>query len=219
MCEAIGAKALHPPTLVVHTNQSIRAHTLDVIAQGRELLAVCPVAGKQDHAATQRVRQAATVGVAERGASDVQNQGGVFHSGHGSSSGLFNYDMAGGVVGFVTEGDMGTQLPRVEPFLQSAMQHDGGLAAGQTPHLTMPPSHGHSHPQSDGFAEGLFHRKTCCQKTHPTVWPTGASDAKGLHLGLTQHFLGKAFAVAIEGGTDAADVANISADAINLAHG
>jgi len=219
MCKAIAAKALDTPALMVHANQSIGSHTLDVSAQSRELLAICPVAGKQDHPATQWVRQAATVDVAKRSASDVQNQGGVFHSGHGSSSGLFNDYMAGGVVGFVTEGDMGTQLPRVEPFLQSAMQHDGGLATGQTPHLAMPPSHGHAHPQSDGFAKGLFHRKTRRQKTHASVGPAGASDAKGLHLGLTQHFLGKAFAVAIEGGTDAADVANISADAINLAHG
>ena len=81
MRKAVGAKALHAPAFVVHANEQVVTHSFDGAGQFQQLGAVVPVARKQDHAAGQRVRQAAAVGVAERGAGDVKNQGSVF--GHG----------------------------------------------------------------------------------------------------------------------------------------
>ncbi len=55
MGEAIGAKTLHTPALVIDTNQGIGAHVFDVLAQGRELFAVDPIARKQNQPTRQRV--------------------------------------------------------------------------------------------------------------------------------------------------------------------
>ena len=112
--------------------------------------------------------------------------------------------MAGGVVGFITQGDMGAQLALDKPVVQCAMQHDGGLAAGQTPYLAMPPGHGHAHTQTNGFAESLLHRKPCRQKTHASVGPTGASGAKGVHLGFAQHLQCETLAMALKGASEQA---------------
>jgi hypothetical protein len=117
MGEAVGAKTLHPTAFVVYANQRIWAHRLDVGTQGAELMAAFPIATKQNQASREGVCQAAAVGVAERSARNVQNQGSVGNGFHGSSSSLFNDDVAGGVVGFVAEGDMGAQSPLVEPIL------------------------------------------------------------------------------------------------------
>jgi hypothetical protein len=75
--EAIAAKALHTPAFVVHTNEQVLAHGLDVGTQLGKLLTAGPVATKQNHAASERVRQALAVGVGELGASNVQDEGGV----------------------------------------------------------------------------------------------------------------------------------------------
>jgi len=69
---------------VVNTNQQILAHFLDAVAQGGELIAVLPVAGKQNHAAHQRVLEALFVLFAQGQTGDVDDQGGVL--GHGELS-------------------------------------------------------------------------------------------------------------------------------------
>ena len=62
---------------MIHANQQIGTHRLDVVAQRRELSTVAPVARKQDHAAGERMGQAAAIGGAELGAGDIENEGGV----------------------------------------------------------------------------------------------------------------------------------------------
>jgi hypothetical protein len=62
---------------VVDTNQQILAHLLDAVAQGRELVAALPVAGKQNHATHQRVLEALLVLFAQAQTSNVDDQGGV----------------------------------------------------------------------------------------------------------------------------------------------
>jgi hypothetical protein len=76
--ETIGAEALHAPALVVHADQEILAHVLHLRAKVRQLLAVLPVARKQDHAAHQRMRQAAAVVGGELQARHVEDDGCVF---------------------------------------------------------------------------------------------------------------------------------------------
>jgi hypothetical protein len=63
--EAIGAKTLHAAAFVVHADQQVIAHGLDAAGELQQLCAVFPVAGEQDHAAGQRVGQAAAVGGGE----------------------------------------------------------------------------------------------------------------------------------------------------------
>jgi hypothetical protein len=58
MGEPIGFKALHAPSLVVHTNQQIFADGFDVGAQSRELRSTLPIAAKQNNAARQRIFEA-----------------------------------------------------------------------------------------------------------------------------------------------------------------
>ena len=82
---AIGLKALDPTALMVHQNEQITADRLDLAAQLGELRTVLPVAGKQNHAAGQRMAQAATVRGAELQAGQVDDEGAVGHEvdGHG----------------------------------------------------------------------------------------------------------------------------------------
>ena len=75
--ETIGLEALHAPALVVHADEQIVAHGLDLGREGQQLGTVLPVAREQDHAAHQRVRQARAVGRREAGAGNVDDQGGV----------------------------------------------------------------------------------------------------------------------------------------------
>ena len=75
--EAVGAKTLHPAAFMVHTDQQVGPHGLDVAAQRGELGAVLPVAGEQDDPGGERVLQAAAVGGGQGGASDVEDQGGM----------------------------------------------------------------------------------------------------------------------------------------------
>ena len=77
MGEAIGAKALHAATFVVHRNQQVRAGVFDVGTQVAQLRTVLPVAAKQDHAAHQRMSQAAAIRIGQCGAGNVKDQGGV----------------------------------------------------------------------------------------------------------------------------------------------
>ena len=82
--EAVAAKALHTPAFVVHADEQVAAHRLDGGGEVEQLGAAFPVAGEQDDAADQRVRQAAAVGGGERRASHVDEEGSVF--GHGSGN-------------------------------------------------------------------------------------------------------------------------------------
>ena len=75
--EAVGAKALHAAAFVVHANQQVGPHGLDVAAQGGELGTVLPVATEQDDTAGERVGQAAAVSRSQRGAGHVQDDGGM----------------------------------------------------------------------------------------------------------------------------------------------
>lgn len=85
MGKTVGLETLHAPAFVVHTNQQVAANLLDVPAQGRELHAVLPVAGKQDQSAHQRVPEALAIHFAQGQASDVDDEGGV--KSHGRVSG------------------------------------------------------------------------------------------------------------------------------------
>ncbi|MNR31564.1 hypothetical protein D3C85_1490800 [compost metagenome] len=90
MGETVGAKALHTTAFVVHGDQQIVPHGLDLAAQPRQLGAVLPVAGEQDHAPHQGVSQAPTLGGGQAVAGDVDDQGGVLvHGGFsvGAASG------------------------------------------------------------------------------------------------------------------------------------
>ena len=62
---------------MVHTDQQVGPHGLDVAAQRGELSAVLPVAGEQDDPGSEGVLQTATVGGGQGGASDVEDQGGM----------------------------------------------------------------------------------------------------------------------------------------------
>jgi len=80
--KAIAAKALHAPAFMVHADQEVFAHAFNLGAEVAELLAVFPVAGKQDDAASQRMPEAAAVGLVELEAGNVDDEGGML--GHGN---------------------------------------------------------------------------------------------------------------------------------------
>jgi hypothetical protein len=71
--EAIAAKALHAATFVIHANQQVRAHALDLSGQQRQLRAVLPVAAKQDQPAHQRMRKASAVAGVKARAGNVDD--------------------------------------------------------------------------------------------------------------------------------------------------
>ena len=75
--EAVGAEALHAAAFVVDADQHVGAHVLDGGGELGELAPVLPVAREQDQAAGERVLQAAAVGRRQRGAGDVEHDGGV----------------------------------------------------------------------------------------------------------------------------------------------
>ncbi|MDT4845486.1 hypothetical protein FQZ97_794760 [compost metagenome] len=88
--ETVGAKALHATAFVVHGDQQVVPHGLDLAAQPRQLGAVLPVAGEQDHAAHQGMCQASALSGGQAVAGDVDDQGGVLlHGGFsvGAASG------------------------------------------------------------------------------------------------------------------------------------
>jgi len=64
---------------VIDADQQIVALGLDRAREFEQLRAALPVAREQDHAARERVRKAAAVGSAERGAGDVEDQGCMLH--------------------------------------------------------------------------------------------------------------------------------------------
>jgi hypothetical protein len=74
MGEAVGLEALHPPALVVYTNQQVLAYLFDGLAQLRELVTVLPVAGKQNQPTHQRVLEALAVDFGKRQASNVDDE-------------------------------------------------------------------------------------------------------------------------------------------------
>ena len=101
MGEAVGAEALHAAAFVVDADQQVGPQRLDLGDELGQLAPVLPVAREQDQAAGERVREAAAVVGVERGAGDVEHDGGV-------SEGLFmahclrlDDHEAGRVVGFV----------------------------------------------------------------------------------------------------------------------
>ena len=77
MGEAIAAKTLHPPAFVVHGNERIGAHRLDVGAQFGELLAVLPVAREKNQAARHGVAQARDVHRRQVEAGHIDDHGGM----------------------------------------------------------------------------------------------------------------------------------------------
>jgi hypothetical protein len=72
--EAVAAKALHPSALVVDADEHIGPQRLDLAVERAHLRAVLPVAAEMDHAAHQRVGQAAAVDGRELGAGDVDDE-------------------------------------------------------------------------------------------------------------------------------------------------
>jgi hypothetical protein len=74
MHKTVAAKPLNPAAFVVHQDQQILTHRFDVSTQSLELRTVLPIAGKQNHAACQRMRQSAAIGIGQLGACDIQDQ-------------------------------------------------------------------------------------------------------------------------------------------------
>ena len=82
MCEAIGFEALHAAAFMVNADQQIRAHAFDLAAQCSKLLAVLPVACKQNHATHQRVFEALAVCLGKGQSGNVNDERGVLgHTG------------------------------------------------------------------------------------------------------------------------------------------
>jgi hypothetical protein len=75
--KAVGLEALHAPALVINQTQQVLADVLDLLAQLTELRPVLPIAAKQDHAAGQRVLEAAPIDGRQLQAGDVKNEGAV----------------------------------------------------------------------------------------------------------------------------------------------
>ena len=214
MGETIGAKTLHPAPFVIDANQGVWADVFDVFAQSRELRTVDPIAGKQNQPARQGVGQAASVGGAQLGASDVQNQWGV-DGVQTSSFLLFDDHKTDGVIGFITDADARHQAARVAPVFQDTMQNNVGLTAGVFGDFAQTPGHGHAHAQTHGFAERFLGRKTGGDIAHPALRPALRACAPGLHFGVRQNFGGKAFAMARQRLANAAHITYIRANAIN----
>ena len=80
--EAVGLETLYPAALMVDTDQQVSAQLFDAAAQCAQLRPVLPVARKQDQAAHQWVLQALPVELAQAGALNVNDQGGML--GHGA---------------------------------------------------------------------------------------------------------------------------------------
>lgn len=78
MGEAVGLEALHAPAFVIHTDQRIGPQFFDLAAQFGQLLAVAPIATKQNHAAHQWVAQALFVGLGQGGTGNVDDEGRVW---------------------------------------------------------------------------------------------------------------------------------------------
>ncbi len=77
--EAVGAEALHAPAFVVDADEQVGPDRLDLRGELDEGAPVGPVAREQDHAAHQRMREAAAVVGVQRGAGDVEDDGAVTH--------------------------------------------------------------------------------------------------------------------------------------------
>ena len=77
MGKAIRFKTLNTPAFVVHANEQVLPDFFDLPTQLGELGAILPVAGKQNHAAHQRVLESVAVGAGERGARNVNDQWGM----------------------------------------------------------------------------------------------------------------------------------------------
>ena len=112
---------------MVHTNQQVLANRFDVGTQLRELLAVGPVAAKQNDAACERVQQALAVSRGELSASDVKNERGVVRH---ELTVLFNNTITGRVIRLVAHADVRAQAFGFKPLFEHTMQHDRGLTAG-----------------------------------------------------------------------------------------
>ena len=120
-----------------------------------------------------------------------------------------------GVVSFVRYGDMACQFARFKPVFERTVQDYFGFAAGSIAHFAVPPGHGHAHAQADGFAKRFFGRKAGGQVAQAALGPSCAALLPGFELGFAQDFGGKALAVAVKAGANAANVANVGADAVN----
>ena len=70
-------------------------------------------------------------------------------------------------------------------------------------------------PQADGLGEGLFGREARRQIGLAARLDPGPALAEDSQLMRAQHFLGKALAAARQRGADAADVADVGADAVD----
>ena len=128
---------------------------------------------------------------------------------------FLHHAKAGGVVGFVGHTQMRREAFGLEPFLERTVQHDHRLAAGQRPHLTRAPGHGHVHAQPDGLAEGFLGGKARSQVAHAALGPPRAARTPGGQLAIGQHLFGKPLAVALQTGRDAAHIADVGANAVD----
>jgi hypothetical protein len=79
--ETVGTKALHTPAFVVHRDQQVVPHGLDLTAQFGQLGTVQPVAGKQDDATHQGMGQALAFGGGEAVAGDIDDERSVLMHG------------------------------------------------------------------------------------------------------------------------------------------
>ena len=82
--KTVGLEALHRTALMVHADQQVGADLFDVAAQGHELRAILPVAGKQNQPAHQRVLESLAVNPGQSQAGNIDDEGGV--EGHENSS-------------------------------------------------------------------------------------------------------------------------------------
>ena len=79
----------------------------------------------------------------------------------------------------------------------------------------MAPGHGHDHAQANGFAKGFFGGKARGQVAQAALGPALAAGAPSGQFVGGQNFFGEAFAMALKAGADAADVADVGANAVD----
>ncbi len=127
----------------------------------------------------------------------------------------FHHTKAGSVVGLVSHADVCAQVPGVKPGFEMSMQHNGRLAAEKIGNFTALPTHGHAHAQTDGFAERFFGTEPSGQVARAAFQTAITARFPHCPLSITQNFVCKSIAVASQTVLDAANVAYISAYAVN----
>src|SRR4051812_32112114 len=108
---------------------------------------------------------------------------------------------------------MRAEAAGLEPVLERAMQHDGGLAAWELGDLAAAPRHGHAHAQADGLAEGLLGGEAGGQETDSALGPARRARPPGGEFAVGEDAAGEPVAVPLERRPDAPHVADVGADA------